>query len=114
MWIVSQNKLNIYNTDTMVRIANNGLASIRIEYANCDGQNIGMYSSPEKTQAVMKQIIDSQIGFMVMKNVDAEPDLKEALKEMRRGVISVKGENTEFNSIGNQVFFMPQDDEVIA
>lgn len=112
MWIVSQDGNSIINADRM-----HSIVKVDALIVVADGETsstIGIYSTEEKAKAVMKQLIDSQVKFLFMKNTEAEPDLKEFLQEMQYGIISVKGNETEINSIGNQVFFMPQDEEVIA
>lgn len=110
MWIVSQDRKSIFNADIAFAI-NRIMNSIAIRNGEI-GDIIATYSTEEKAESVMKLLIDSQVKFLVLKNIeDVEPDLKEYLKEQQHGVISVKGNELEINSQGNQVFFMPQDNE---
>lgn len=111
MWIVSQDETLILNTDTMQGISRTD-CRINIWHDWKTYNFLGIYSTKEKAKTVMKLLIDSQTKLLVMKNTDVEPDLKEYLKVRQYGVVSVKGNETEINSIGNQVFFMPQDSEV--
>jgi len=114
MWIVSQDGELIINSDTMQGISRTA-STIRIWHDGKVNNLLGTYSTEEKAKTIMKQLIDSQVKFLVLKNIeDVEPDLKEYLKERQYGVITAKGCETEISSLGNQVFFMPQDEEVVV
>jgi len=115
MWIVSQDGTLIINADTMHGISRTD-CGIKIWHEYKANSSLGTYSTEEKAKAVMKQLIDSQVKILVLKNADVEPELEleEYLKMRKYGVISVKGNETEINSLENQIFFMPQDEEVVV
>ena len=117
MWIVSQNGTFIANTDTMssIQFLDNNI--VIFDGRITSGNSLGVYSSPEKAAAVREMIIDAQHGMLLMTNAEfSEEDEKKLRGSGKIGcAISVSSPHSKVGYVGgNQVFRMPQDEDVVV
>lgn len=112
MWIVSQDGLKILNVETMQTIIiDDGVINIWFP----DGKHtaLGAYSSHEKALAVRDKLIKTQRGILAFKNIPDENVAKVAEYLHQGKAVLYSGNDSKVEYLGEIVFQMPKDEDVI-